>query len=75
MYHANMPLMLKHPGAHTTYSNCMLKVTERCTRLSLILRTHRYNNENKVTVAEKLTLLWYHGVNVTPVLFDSRLFF
>ena len=26
------------------------------TRLSLVLRTHRYNNENKMTAAEKLNI-------------------
>jgi len=26
-------------------------------------------------IASRLTLLWYHGVYVTPVLFDSRFFF
>jgi len=31
--------------------------------------------DGKIVLKSILTLLWYHGVYVTPVLFDSRFFF
>ena len=44
---------------------------------TLVRKTDRYCRLDVVdkAIVAPLTLLWYHGVNVTPVLFDSSLFF
>ena len=49
------------------------KTSRACTKsenlTQLLVRTGMYLKHLII-----LTLLWYHGVNVTPVLFDSRSF-
>ena len=52
--------------------NCPPQISQRP---AVTGRRHMWHMAGPSGVAVRLTLLWYHGVYVTPVLFDSRFFF
>ena len=59
-------------------SNCsffLWKVHSSSSFSSKLIQPADTSSPNSVQQPRGITLLWYHGVYVTPVLFDSRFFF